>query len=56
MEKAVYWYKKSAMGGYAPAQRNYALVLMKGEGCDADPQEALYWMEQAAENGMDRAQ
>ena len=37
MPNAPRWYRKAALGGYAPAQLNLAVMLLEGEGGVADP-------------------
>lgn len=44
-------YRLSAEAGYAPAQNFLGYRLIKGEGCEANPEEGLKWIEKAAMRG-----
>ena len=56
--KAVEWYMKAAMNGYAVSQYNLACQYEEGQGVERDYTRALYWYKKAADNGellaMDR--
>ena len=54
--KAVYWYKKAAEQGYAPAQYNLGVCYGNGIGVEKDPIQAVYWYKKAAEQGHNQAQ
>ena len=54
--KALYWYNKAAMQGYAQAQFNLGLYYENGWGTLSDPQQAIKWYKKAAEQGMTKAQ
>lgn len=47
-EKAVRWYEKSAMQGYARAQRNLGRCYLFGKGVQADRAGAIHWYRKAA--------
>ena len=55
LEKAVDWYRRSAVQGYAKAQASLALRYAKGEGVEQDMVTAFFWMTMAAEQGLPRA-
>ena len=50
-QQAVYWYRKAAEQGYAPAQNNLGYAYQHGEGVSKDLQQAVYWYRKAAEQG-----
>ena len=54
-EKAVYWFKKLAEHDDATAQYNLGLSYAKGHGVARDFAKAAYWMQHAADNGVDLA-
>lgn len=49
--EALKWYRKAAERGYAPAQRNLAIMYDTGRGCAENDAEALKWYRKAAEQG-----
>ena len=51
MEMAVYWYEKSSLQGYAPAQYNLACCLCSGTGTKKDAARAAVLYEKAAAQG-----
>jgi TPR repeat protein len=53
---AVAWFRRAAEQGERIAQYNLAVMLVKGEGIEADPEEALKWYLQAAQQGVPEAQ
>lgn len=50
-EKAVYWFTKLATLDNSNAQFNLGLLYAKGHGVPRDLEKAVYWMQQAADNG-----
>jgi TPR repeat protein len=53
---ALTWYLRAAEAGYAPAQNDYATMLLNGVGTERDPDEAVFWYRQAAGQGLAIAQ
>jgi len=51
LEKAVYWYRKAAMQGYAVAQDNMGWMYQNGLGVEKDRKKAFQWFYKAAING-----
>ena len=43
MDKAIYWYEKSAEQGYQDAQNGLAHIYQNGNGIDKDMDKAIYW-------------
>lgn len=56
LDKAIFWFSKSAGQGYADAQLSLALMHLRGQGAVKNPSQAAYWFRRAAEQGMVRAQ
>lgn len=57
VKQAAYWYRKSAEGGYAPAQLAYGLYgLTRVEGVPLNRVEAMQWLRKAADQGLAQAQ
>jgi TPR repeat protein len=50
-KKSVYWYRKAAEQGYAPAQTSLGSKFFYGKGVPNDYAEAVYWFTKAAEQG-----
>ena len=50
-EKAAYWFRQMAERKIPFAQFNLALLYAKGIGVEKDIDQAIYWMEQARDNG-----
>lgn len=55
-KKAVYWYRKSAIQGYALAQDNMGWVYQYGIGVPKDNKKAFSWYNKAANKGLTSAQ
>lgn len=55
-EKAVYWFKQSALQGNPLAQSNVAYMYKQGEGVPQDYSESAKWYRQAAQRGNALAQ
>ena len=53
--KALYWYRWSAVSGFAGAPNNLGDMLKKGEGTPASLGSAIYWYKQAAMQGESTA-
>ncbi|GAA0831462.1 sel1 repeat family protein [Cupriavidus pauculus] len=53
---AIQGFAEAARKGNRLAQFNYAMMLLRGEGTAAKPQEALIWLRKAADNRMTHAQ
>ena len=53
MQKAVYWFRKAAAQGYAPAESELGMLYIENlpGGVTKNPQKATYWMKKAAEQG-----
>jgi len=51
----VEWYKKSAINGNAEAQFQLGLLYIDGEMMIENREEGMFWVEQAAEQGHERA-
>jgi TPR repeat protein len=49
--EAVYWYRRAADQGYAPAQNNLGVLYDQGVGVPKDPEQAMRWYRLAAEQG-----
>ncbi|UCF25917.1 MAG: sel1 repeat family protein, partial [Ralstonia sp.] len=49
-------FAEAAQRGNRLAQFNYAMMLMRGEGTVARPEEAVKWLRRAADNQMTHAQ
>lgn len=54
--KAVEWYMKAAMNGYAVSQYNLACQYEKGRGVERDYARAMFWYEKAAEQNDSSAE
>ena len=54
--QATAWYQKAAQLGHSNAQVNLALLLLKGEGSNPNPQEAIGWLMKAANQGSPEGQ
>ncbi|ABV34863.1 Sel1 domain protein repeat-containing protein [Shewanella sediminis HAW-EB3] len=52
LEKAKHFIAKAAQAGFPHAQYHLALMLARGEGCDADSIAGEQWMAEAAEQGQ----
>lgn len=50
---AEHWYREAAEQGYAPAQHNLGLMLIKGQGTRQDVMEGWAWLMLAADHGHD---
>ena len=48
LEKSRHWYLQAALQGSAQAMYEIGLTLLLGEGGEADPQQAIEWLEKAA--------
>ena len=46
---AFYWWNKSAMQGYTPAQNQLGICYRYGDGVEQDDQKAVYWWKKAVE-------
>ena len=55
-QKAVYWFRKAAEQGLAPAQCNLGRCYMFGRGVREDKEKAFYWWQKVAEQGDADAQ
>ncbi|MCA3183078.1 MAG: sel1 repeat family protein, partial [Cupriavidus sp.] len=55
-DAAIKGFAEAAQKGNRLAQFNYAMMLLRGEGTTAKPQEALVWLRRAADNQMTHAQ
>ncbi|CAG9183653.1 hypothetical protein LMG23992_05041 [Cupriavidus laharis] len=55
-DTALRGFAAAAREGNRLAQFNYAMMLLRGEGTPAKPQEALVWLRKAADNQMTHAQ
>ncbi len=53
---AIQGFAAAAQKGNRLAQFDYAMMLLRGEGTPAKPQEALVWLRRAADNQMTHAQ
>ncbi|MCI3207281.1 MULTISPECIES: tetratricopeptide repeat protein [Pandoraea] len=49
-------FRRAAEQGNRLAQFDYAMMLLNGEGVNADPDGAVHWLERAASAGMTQAQ
>lgn len=54
-QKALPWYLKAAINGYAPAQFTVAQCLLTGSLCDKDSNKAINWLTYAAAEGDPQA-
>lgn len=48
LEKSRHWYLQAALQGSAQAMYEIGLTLLLGEGGEADPEQAVEWLEKAA--------
>jgi len=55
-DTALQGFAAAARQGNRLAQFDYAMMLLRGEGTKANPQEALVWLKKAADNQMTHAQ
>jgi hypothetical protein len=51
LDKAFYWYEKSAEGGDLTGQNNLGVCYENGRGVDIDLQKAFHWYQKSAEAG-----
>ena len=49
--EAVRWYTKAADLGHDESQYDLGFMVLLGEGTEKDVEKALWWLEQAAQNG-----
>ena len=56
MQKAIYWYKKSAEQGYVKAQSELAYCYHYGVGVAANKERAAYWYRKAIKQGDQASQ
>ncbi len=49
--KALHWYEKAAVQGFAEAQCHLGMLYADGIGIPQDYEKARYWLEQAADQG-----
>jgi len=54
--KAVHWYRKAAVQGYAGAQGSLGFMYATGHGVPQDDAKAAYWFRKAAVQGFAAAQ
>jgi TPR repeat protein len=54
--QAAYWYNKSAMQGYGPAQYNIGVAYRYGRGVSQNLQKASEWYQKSANQGITQAQ
>lgn len=54
--KAIFWYQKSADGGYAPSQNNLGVCYKIGKGVSVDYSKAAEYFKKAADQGDSVAQ
>jgi len=47
-QKALYWFKKAAEQGYAPAENYLGVMYANGLGVPQDYSKALYWLKKSA--------
>ncbi len=52
IEESIKWFRVSAKGGFWSAQVKLGFVYEHGRGIERDLKQAVYWYEQAAEQGM----
>ena len=55
-EKAFFWMREAAIAGWPQAQYELAVFYYSGKGTEADPVEALKWLEKAGKNNHVLAQ
>ena len=55
MNKAIYWYKKSAEQGQKIAQYNLAIIYENKNEIDENMDKAIYWYEKSAKQGYSAA-
>ncbi|MEK9704320.1 MAG: sel1 repeat family protein, partial [Deltaproteobacteria bacterium] len=51
-DQALAWYRKAADRGLGPAQFTLASMYRKGQGTEANEEEAINWYRKASSNGM----
>ena len=56
LEKAKYWFEKSAEQGDSDAQVSLGSMYLYGEGVEQDLEKARYWIEKSVEQGNSNAQ
>jgi uncharacterized protein len=52
---AFHWYQRAALAGHPEAQFNLAFMLLEGEGCSTDQDEAIRWLNLAHSRGHAQA-
>ena len=52
LEASLNWLRLAAEAGHPPAQFNYALHFLNGDGVNKSPQRALMWFQKAADQGL----
>lgn len=52
---ALEWYRRAAVADHPEAQFNLAFMLLRGEGCTPDRDEAMRWLEEAKSRGHEQA-
>jgi TPR repeat protein len=55
-KKAMYWYRKAAVQGYAQAQNSVGVMYINGQGVNKDIKQGVDWYRKAAEQGYAQAQ
>ena len=55
-ERAVFWYRQASAGGFATATFNLGVLIQRGEGVEADPEQAFDLFLEAADEGNSHAQ
>lgn len=55
-ERAFFWMREAAVGGWPQAQYELAVFYYSGKGVEANPAESLMWLEKAAKNNQVLAQ
>lgn len=56
MDRAIFWYEKASLQGYAAAQYNFSLCYRDGTGVRKDIKKSCYWLELSAKQGYAKAQ
>jgi TPR repeat protein len=54
-ERTLYFFRKAAEQGYAPAQNSMGVAYNAGKGVEYDDNKAIYWFRKAAAQGNDDA-
>ena len=55
LELSTHWVREAALSGYSMGAYHYGMALLKGQGTETDRGEAVKWLQQAADDGIEDA-